>query len=127
MAFHTIHFPPIVKVGYPSSRDGIWVFKYSADQRTWEEELNRKPYLKLQPDGWEAKFNMILSMDEQCDVLKDFGATFYQNIEECNDLPMTLEEGFESGKHYEKLLEKMDDLDYLDRWLDGKVDCINSE
>jgi hypothetical protein len=47
---YDFHFPPNVNVGYPSSGKGMWVFKFSADERTWDEEDERKPYLEVEPD-----------------------------------------------------------------------------
>ena len=52
--------------------------------------------------------------------MKDFGATFYEKVEDCEDIAKTLEEGIRKGKRYEELLKKMGDMKYVDRWLEGK-------
>jgi len=117
---YDFHFPPNVNVGYPSSGKGMWVFKFSADKRTWDEEDERKPYLERKPEDWEGRIGMVLTMDERCEVLKDFGATFYEKVEDCEDIAKTLEEGIRKGKRYEELLKKMGDMKYVDRWLEGK-------
>ncbi|KAI9870061.1 MAG: hypothetical protein M1830_004733 [Pleopsidium flavum] len=116
---YDFHFPPNVNVGYPSSGKGVWVFKFSADKQTWDEEDERKPYLERKPDDWDGKINMALTMDERCEVLKDFGATFYENVEDCKDIAKTLQEGIQEGKRYEELLKKMEDMKYVDKWLSG--------
>lgn len=71
------------------------------------------------PNEW-AKVVMAFTMDERCAALKNFGATFYPTVEECPDIPKTLEEGIETGRYYESLLRKMEDdspQGYLGRWL----------
>ena len=97
----------------------MWVFKFSADKRTWDEEDERKPYLERKPEDWEGRIGMVLTMDERCEVLKDFGATFYEKVEDCEDIAKTLQEGIRKGKRYEELLKKMEDMKYVDKWLSG--------
>lgn len=121
---YDFHFPPIVNVGYPSSGKGAWVFLFSADQRTWDEEDGRRPSLGRKPDGWEGRIKMALTMDERCEILKDFGATFYENVDDCEDISKTLPEGILKGKRYEELLKKMEDPHYVDRWLSGSGTCF---
>ncbi|KAK4985127.1 hypothetical protein LTR66_008275 [Elasticomyces elasticus] len=116
---YDFHFPPHVNVGYPSSGKGVWVFKFSADERIWDEEDQRKPYLDRKPDDWDGRINMALTMNERCDVLKDFGATFYEDVEDCKDIPTTLRKGVEERRRYEKHLRKMEDMKYVDEWLSG--------
>ncbi|KAI0403703.1 hypothetical protein F4802DRAFT_598898 [Xylaria palmicola] len=41
---------------------------------------------------------MALNADERCEVLKSFSAKFYDTAEECEDIPKTLEEGYQRGK-----------------------------
>ncbi|KAI9861626.1 MAG: hypothetical protein M1813_005236 [Trichoglossum hirsutum] len=114
---YDFHFPPDVNVGYPSSGKGVWVFKFSADKQTWGEEDDRKPYLERRPDDWEGRIKMALTMDERCEILEAFGATFYEKVEDCEDIAKTLQEGIQEGKRYEEWLKKMDDMDNLDKWL----------
>jgi hypothetical protein len=117
---YDFHFPPNVQVGYPSS-GGMWVLKFLADSDAWydEDEYNdyRKPSLPKKPYEWEASMSFVLTMDERCDVLKGFGARFYQS-EDCEDVPRTLEEGVKMGRRYEELLKKMEDDDYRRDWLE---------
>ena len=120
---YDFHFPPVVNVGYPSFGKGVWVFLFSADQRTWDEEDERKPSLERKPDDWEGRIKMALTMDERCEILKDYGATFYENVEDCEDIAQTLPDSIEKARRYEELLKKMEDLQYVDRWLSGSGTC----
>ena len=115
------HFPPRLHMGY-SSGGGVWVLKYSQDIQTWDEEDTRKPYLTQKPDDFEGKIHMALTMDEHCDVLREFGAIFYAKAEECEDIPASLEEGIRRGEAYRELLGRMDDPHYVDRWLNGDLE-----
>ena len=47
---------------------GGWKFPFSADQRTWDEEDERKPSLERKPDDWEGKIKVALTMDERCEI-----------------------------------------------------------
>lgn len=123
---YDFHFPPVVRVAYPSSGKGLWVFKYSMDVRTFDVEDRRTPYLPRKPDDWEGRIGMTLSMDERCRVLEEFGAKFYERLEDCPDLAGTVERGMDEGKRYEELLNRMDDPKYLDRWLDGEEGIVRS-
>ena len=108
------HFPPNIYVGYPSV-GGVWVLK-TADNR---KRLPSDP--EEQPHDW-AKVIMTCTMDERCAMLERFGATFYANIEDCPDVPKSLEEGIGIGRKHESLLKKMEDYapeGYVDRWLDS--------
>jgi hypothetical protein len=55
---YDFYFPPNVNVIYPSSGKDVWVFQFSADKRTWDEEDERKPYLERKPDDWEWKIKI---------------------------------------------------------------------
>lgn len=59
------------------------------------------------------------TMEERCEVLREFGAVFYKSVQECPDLPESLEEGIATGKEYELLLKKMEDRDYVDWWMNS--------
>ena len=83
-----------------------------------DEDEPIKPSLEGMPDDCSARINMTVTADERCEVLKSFGARFYDTVEECEDIPKTLEEGRLKGKRYELLLRKMEDDDYLSRWLE---------
>lgn len=56
-------------------------------------------------------------MEGRCAVLRDFGATECDDVEECVDIPWLLEGDVEEGGRYEELLRKMEDVKYLDSWL----------
>ncbi|KAI0555612.1 hypothetical protein F4679DRAFT_578999 [Xylaria curta] len=111
------HYPPRIYVGYPSSGDGVWVSKFSEDAIIYAEEDFFESQLKHVPEDMDVYVNMALNADERCEVLKSFGAKFYDTVEECEDIPKTIDEGVQRGKRYEELLKKMDDIDYRDRWL----------
>ncbi|KAI0863796.1 hypothetical protein F4860DRAFT_521842 [Xylaria cubensis] len=119
------HFPPRIYVGYPSSGNGVWVSKFSEDRVEHAEDDSAKPCLERIPEGLDAHVNMALNADERCEVLKSFGAKFYDTVEECEDIPKTLDEGYERGKRYEQLLIKMDDNHYQDRWLEYGMAVID--
>ncbi|KAL9109432.1 MAG: hypothetical protein Q9227_005940 [Pyrenula ochraceoflavens] len=113
---YEFHFPPNVKVAYPSSGNGVWVLKFSADWPCFDDEYVRARYLPGKPDKWEERVGMCLSMDDRCEVLKGFGAKFYGSPGECEDLLGTIEEAVERGRVYEALLKKMEDLRYVAEW-----------
>ncbi|KAI0817890.1 hypothetical protein GGR55DRAFT_673719 [Xylaria sp. FL0064] len=112
---YDFHFPPRINVGYPSSGNGVRVYKFSEDRMWFGEEGVVKPYLERQPDGWYEHINMALDADERCEVLRSFGARFYETVDDCDDIPKTLEEGYEKGKAYELFLRKIEDEDYVDK------------
>jgi hypothetical protein len=56
-------------------------------------------------------------MDARCELLREFGATSYEDIEQYDKLLKTLKEGIEEGKMYEALLSKLEDDNYLEEWL----------
>ncbi|KAJ3574260.1 hypothetical protein NPX13_g4421 [Xylaria arbuscula] len=55
------------------------------------------------------------NMEERWAVLKDFGATEYDDVKMCPDIPDSLEAGITEGKRYEELLKKTQDFKYLDK------------
>jgi hypothetical protein len=106
------HFPPNLYVGYPST-GGVWTLK-TADNR-----IRLPGDAEERPEDW-TKVVMACTVDERCAMLERFGATFYADVEECPDVPKSLEEGIEMGRQYEGLLKKMEDDapgGYLDMWL----------
>jgi hypothetical protein len=108
------HFPLSIHVGYPS-KGGVWVLKTANDGVRLPDDAEERP------EDW-AKAVMACTMDERCAVLERLGAIFYANVEECPDVPKSLEEGTEIGRRYECLLKNMEDDSpggYLDRWLDS--------
>jgi hypothetical protein len=107
------HFPPDVDVCYPSS-GGLLVL------RTWAGNslyLDGLPGVAPEaPAGW-SRLSLCANMEERCEVLREFGAVYFRSVEECPDVPETLEEGVAQGKEYERLLKLMEDMNYVDRWL----------
>jgi len=109
---YNFHFPPEVQVGYPSSGQGVWLLKYLADSdvwMTWEGEW--KPALRRRPYDWGQKMKYVLTMDERCKALEKLGGTFYEKVEICEDISTTFEEATRKGKHYNELLQKMEDFE----------------
>jgi hypothetical protein len=64
-----------------------------------------------------AKHSQIPGED-RCQILMQIGATWYERVDDCTEIPKTLDEGYQKGKKYEELLRKMDDKDYRERWVD---------
>jgi hypothetical protein len=116
---YEFHVPPEVKVGCPSSGNGLWVLKFLVDSNSWYEADDWQPSIRRRPEDWGIRMNYVLTMDEQCEALRKLGAVFYEKLEDCEEIPETLDQAVQSGKHYEKLLKKMEDPEYLDKWLDG--------
>jgi hypothetical protein len=110
LVVYDFHFPPKLKVGFPST-GGVWIAKFTHDERVFDPTDKRKPYLDRQPDDFR-RIEMALTMDERCEVLQGFGATFYKRVEDCDDIPKSLGEGLERGKRFEELLKQMDDAEY---------------
>jgi hypothetical protein len=115
---YDFHFLPEITVGYPSS-GGMWAFKFLADSGSWHRPGFDEwwPSLRQRPENWNAKMNYVLTMDERCEDLKDFGVIFYEK--DCDDVATTLEEAAEKGRHYEMLLKTMDDFEYRQKLFDG--------
>ncbi|KAK6859187.1 hypothetical protein PG995_005040 [Apiospora arundinis] len=111
-------FPPKIYVAYPSSGKGVWVLKCSPDWRQEHDDDITKPSLPNVPESLEGRRSLALTADEGCEVLKHFGATFYESPDQCEDLPKTLDEGVQRGKRYEALLKRMEDMHYEDAWLE---------
>ncbi|RYP61279.1 hypothetical protein DL769_007775 [Monosporascus sp. CRB-8-3] len=126
------HFPPRIHVGYPttsaaagSTGGAVWVIKITEDdeqvgpyapQVDPDNHHPGTPPLSKVPEDWEYRMGKAENMDDRCQVIKDYGGEWYASVEDCPDLPNTLEAGVERGRRYEKLLHQMDDAMYLDRW-----------
>ncbi|KAK7992395.1 hypothetical protein PG988_001189 [Apiospora saccharicola] len=127
------HFPPSVHTAYTAPeanlfgkgkgrRGEVWVLKGSEDARDLESRPAEggaflRPALPRLPEDWYARVNMATTPGERCKVFKRFDATYYQTLEECEDIPKTLEDGIQKGKEYEALLRRMEDRDYVHRWV----------
>ena len=55
----------------------------------------------------QAKAIMAFTMDERCAVLKEFGAQFHTSVDNCPDIPKSLEEGIAVRKRYEEVMNKI--------------------
>ncbi|KAI0379224.1 hypothetical protein F5Y04DRAFT_131017 [Hypomontagnella monticulosa] len=111
------HYPPDLHVGYPSTGGVLLLKTFPEDyaHRTPGENSPEKPA------GW-ARLSLCHTMDQRCDVLRSFGAVKYESLEECCELPKSLEEGVAEGRRYEELLSKMEDhanMSYFSQWLSG--------
>jgi hypothetical protein len=108
------HYPSDRHVGYPSTGGILLLELFAESSVSWLEEHD--PPQK--PETW-ARVLLSSSMDERCAVLKEFGATFYEDSGQCDKLPKTLEEGVGEGKRYEGLILKMKDNVYLEKWMES--------
>ncbi|KAH6991146.1 hypothetical protein BKA56DRAFT_652038 [Ilyonectria sp. MPI-CAGE-AT-0026] len=115
------HYPPDLHIGYPSQhssssggdRNPVILFKtfaVNSPMRLPEYDAPEKP------EDW-SRLAACGTMDERCAVLRDFGATEWDDVKKCSEIPQSLEEGVAEGKKYEVLLNKMKDVEYLDKWL----------
>jgi hypothetical protein len=106
------HYPPDLDIGYNS--EGVFVLRTRADNSINYQNL--PDIAPKKPETW-SRLSLCATMEERCIVLRDFGAVVYNSVEECPDLPNSLEEGITQGKQYAELLRKMEDPHYLDQWL----------
>lgn len=82
-----------VYVGWPSSGDGVWVLKCTTGR---------------EPHDFGV-YDMCLSMDERCSILRDFGARFFEDPSECFELSKAYSD--EHKQQREDLLHSPDDFD----------------
>ncbi|KAI4613511.1 uncharacterized protein J4E87_009812 [Alternaria ethzedia] len=107
------HFPSDLHVAYTPNGSGLWVLAvWAENSQSWLEEYD--PPRK--PEDW-VDLAYCRTMEERCKILEEFGATFYEDVEQCDKLPWNLDEGVREGKKYEGLLRKMEDDKYLDDWM----------
>ncbi|KAI1125166.1 hypothetical protein F5Y10DRAFT_14035 [Nemania abortiva] len=109
------HYPPDLHVAYspPSSlKQAVILLKTFPDNSPHRlpDDAPRRP------DDW-SRLAACKTMEERWAVLRDFGATEYDDVKMCADIPYSLEEGVEEGRRYEQLLRKMQDGKYFDQWL----------
>ena len=63
------------------------------------------------------------SLDRNEELLNFFLAQFYETVEECNNILITLDEDHQRGKKYKQLMRKIKDEEYRERWFEfGAVD-----
>lgn len=108
------HYPPDLDVGYCA--EGVLVLSTWADNSPHLEDFPGVPPEK--PDTW-SKLSLCATMEERCEVLREFGAILYDSVEQAPDLPTSLEEGIERDREYEMLLTNMEDRDYRVQWAEG--------
>lgn len=107
------HYPPSQMVGYPSG-GGVVVLCYRTAQEEWVPTVN--------PNGEGAEYgegvldrpphrtswSHIRDMDEYCEAIKHEGGRWYVSVENCPNLPSTLEEGMTWGRKYQGLMERLE-------------------
>ncbi|KAL2674272.1 hypothetical protein Neosp_012723 [[Neocosmospora] mangrovei] len=117
------HYPPNLHIGYPSTSPSSSTSKGNGRPVLLLKTFARNSPLRLpeydapeKPDDW-SRLAACGTMEERCAVLRDFGATEWDDAKKCPDIPQSLHEGMAEGKRYEELLRKMEDSEYLDKWL----------
>ncbi|KAK2740036.1 hypothetical protein CKAH01_07205 [Colletotrichum kahawae] len=118
---YDFHHPPDTHVGYPST-GGVWVVRFSADVPSvvvvdayGRSDETRRTF-PVTPEGWYRRMEMVLSMDEKCEVIRDFGGVFFESAEECGYVATDLEGGREMFRWFEPLLGRMEDNEYVRSW-----------
>ncbi|KAL3293724.1 fungal specific transcription factor [Colletotrichum asianum] len=111
---YDFHHPPDTHVGYPST-GGVWVVRFSPDvpsvavvDSEGRSDEPRRTF-PLTPEGWHRRIEMVLSMDEKCEVIRDFGGVCFESVEECEYIATGLEGGREMFGRFEPLLRRMED------------------
>lgn len=112
------HYPPDLDVGYPAS-GGVLVLRTWADNSAYDRDMPDIPPEK--PENW-THLTLCATMEERCEMLRGLGAEWYASVEECHDLPSTIDEGVARERWFEELMDKMDDWGCVDRWLSSLED-----
>ena len=72
----------LVRVGWPSQGNGVWIAEYDTTWGGVDEEDNLEPGDDEEGVEW-ARLSLSNTMDERCKLLKDvFGAKFYPDLKE---------------------------------------------
>lgn len=106
------HYPPDVDIGYTS--EGIFVLRTRVDSLIYYGEF--PDVAPEKPETW-SRLSLCATIEERGKVLRDFGAVLYDSVEECPDLPSSIEGEVEQGKYWAELLRKTEDPYYMDQWL----------
>lgn len=106
------HFPRDLDIGY--SLEGVYVLQSRPAHSKYDDGLPGVASEK--PETW-SRLLLCVTMEERYKVLRAFGAVMYSSVEECPDLPDSLEEGIAQGQHYAELLRKMEDPRYQSEWV----------
>ena len=61
----------VLVFGWPSDRVGVWVLRFASEREV--------------PSDF-GRLGRAISMDERIEVMKDYGAVFYENPDEVNEL-----------------------------------------
>lgn len=109
------HYPPNLDIGYLPTGEVLVLRTYAGNSP--HIEMSDVPAER--PNGW-SRLGLCRTMEERCDVLRDFGAVLYSSGEECPDVPESLEEGIARGRWYEELMNKMDVWKYVDDWMNSR-------
>ncbi|KAJ0333878.1 hypothetical protein COL922a_010325 [Colletotrichum nupharicola] len=99
---YDFHFPPKTYVGYPST-GGVWVMQFSPDQN-WFDSLGQYGKQRMWPEmplDFHVRMGMVLSMDEKCEAIRDFGGVFWEKVAECGLVAKDLDEGREKWRGFE--------------------------
>ena len=65
----------VLVFGWPSSGEGAWVLRYESESKVPSDV---------------GSVHMAVDMDEWCRIMKDFGATFYADVEKEKELTVEL-------------------------------------
>ncbi|GIZ43189.1 hypothetical protein CKM354_000642700 [Cercospora kikuchii] len=108
------HFPPDLDVGYPAS-GGVLVLRTFAENSLYRSDL--PDTLPEKPEHYWELLSVCATMEERCAALRKLGAVFYDSIEDVTDLPNSVEDGVAQARNWEELMDKMDDRDYVEKFL----------
>ncbi|KAI0508923.1 hypothetical protein F5B22DRAFT_658714 [Xylaria bambusicola] len=110
LKFHALQGLTSCPYGYHYPPDLHFPDSLGVGDRLPEDTLER-------PEDW-SRLAACRTMEERWAVLKDFGATEYDDVKMCPDIPDSLAAGVVEGRRYEELLKKMQGDDYRAIWLD---------
>ncbi|RSM07629.1 hypothetical protein CDV31_008522 [Fusarium ambrosium] len=112
------HYPPDLHLGYPSASSSGGNKHPVLLLKTFAGDSIRLPEYDPpeKPNDW-SRLAACGTMEERCAVLRDFGATEWDDMKKCPDIPQSLREGMAEGKKYEELLRKIEDVEDLDKWM----------
>jgi hypothetical protein len=115
------HFPSNLDIGYRPTGEVLVLNTWAGNSPYLEspEIPGQRPDVPaMTPNDW-SRLALCRTMEERCDVLRDFGAVEYTSAEECPDVPESIAHGIVTGRRYEELMNKMDDRDYVDAWMNS--------
>jgi hypothetical protein len=92
--------------------------KYLSDSYRWPDEAETWGPAMRKGHGISSKLTRVLNMDEQYEQMKLAGATFYESVESCPDLPKSIDDAVQRFRKYEERLKRFDDRQYAIDWDD---------